>query len=272
MMHIKEQWMHFQGKVARNRLVRRDSMLHPSHLSWFSRNYGEFHQFDGNDVLCASQGIAPPVKKDGRILIMISGPSGAGKDEVRKRITKALPGQVHKLVTATSRPPREDEVDGREYFFYPGVEAFRRAVDQGEFLETSRQGDEKRGFRWYGMPKQSVVEGIHRLERILITHVEMSEGWPNVARFVRSLPNALDIEKLFILPVMRATQYFWDWLPNKRKLGDYKERGIRAGWELQHAPWAADILANNYVDRGEDGLDQMAQTIALYIQGEFTSS
>ncbi|GAF80457.1 unnamed protein product, partial [marine sediment metagenome] len=48
--------------------------------------------------------------------MVLSGPSGAGKDSVLAGL-KARGGSYHFAVTATTRPPRPDEVDGRHYHF-----------------------------------------------------------------------------------------------------------------------------------------------------------
>ncbi len=67
------------------------------------------------------------------LLIVISGPSGVGKDTVIQRmIERNLP--FHFVVTATTRPPRPNEVHGRDYFFYSRAE-FTEMIEKGELLE-----------------------------------------------------------------------------------------------------------------------------------------
>jgi guanylate kinase len=67
------------------------------------------------------------------LLIVISGPSGAGKDSVVRRMReRAFP--FHFLVTATDRPPRPGEVQGRDYHFYTTAE-IEQMLARGEFLE-----------------------------------------------------------------------------------------------------------------------------------------
>ncbi len=66
------------------------------------------------------------------LLIVISGPSGAGKDAVLKKLKERnLP--FHFVVTVNTRAPREGEVDGRDYFFISRAE-FDRMVAAGEPL------------------------------------------------------------------------------------------------------------------------------------------
>ncbi len=67
------------------------------------------------------------------LLIVISGPSGVGKDTVIQRMQERnLPFQF--VVTATTRPPRPNEVHGKDYFFYSNAE-FARMIEKGELLE-----------------------------------------------------------------------------------------------------------------------------------------
>ena len=67
------------------------------------------------------------------LLIVISGPSGIGKDTVVLGMKKRkLP--FHFVITATSRLPRENEVPGVDYFFY-SEETFEKMIADGEFLE-----------------------------------------------------------------------------------------------------------------------------------------
>lgn len=67
------------------------------------------------------------------VLIVISGPSGVGKDTVVRQILKKR-DDFHFVVTATDRPPRVGEVDGVDYFFL-STEKFEEMIDEGEFIE-----------------------------------------------------------------------------------------------------------------------------------------
>jgi len=67
------------------------------------------------------------------LLIVISGPSGIGKDTVVEGLKERnLPFRF--VITATSRPPRDNEVDGRDYFFYT-PEEFEAMIAADELLE-----------------------------------------------------------------------------------------------------------------------------------------
>lgn len=67
------------------------------------------------------------------LLIVISGPSGIGKDTVIQGL-KDRKRPFHFVITATSREPRKNEVDGVDYFFY-SKEKFEAMIEADEFLE-----------------------------------------------------------------------------------------------------------------------------------------
>lgn len=73
--------------------------------------------------------------RDGGLLIVLSGPSGVGKDAVLDEFLKLGTG-VKKCVTCTTRPKREAEVDGVDYTFL-SVEDFERRKAEGGFLESA---------------------------------------------------------------------------------------------------------------------------------------
>lgn len=83
---------------------------------------------------------APPPSP---LLIVISGPSGVGKDSVLQRMReRRLP--FHFVVTATSRPQRPDEEHGVDYWFV-SREAFEEMIARGDLLEHARVYDEYKG-------------------------------------------------------------------------------------------------------------------------------
>jgi len=73
------------------------------------------------------------IPKTTPLLIVISGPSGSGKDTVMQQMKeRGLP--FHFVVTATTRPKRPNEVHGKDYFFV-SKEEFARMIEEDEFFE-----------------------------------------------------------------------------------------------------------------------------------------
>lgn len=95
------------------------------------------------------------------LLIVISGPSGIGKDTVVQGLKdRKLP--FHFVITATSRQPRDYEVDGIDYFFY-SQDTFEEMISAGEFLE----------YAWVytaykGVPKFQVREALDSGEDVVM--------------------------------------------------------------------------------------------------------
>lgn len=67
------------------------------------------------------------------MLIIVSSPSGGGKGTLIRRVLKTLPN-VGYSVSFTTRPAREGEADGRDYFFI-SEERFRQMIERDEFVE-----------------------------------------------------------------------------------------------------------------------------------------
>ena len=91
------------------------------------------------------------------LLIVISGTSGAGKDSVVKALARRMEAQgapIHFVVTANSRPPRENEVNGVDYIFV-STEEFERMIADGELLEYARVYDQ-----YKGVPKTQVGQAM----------------------------------------------------------------------------------------------------------------
>lgn len=88
------------------------------------------------------------------VLIVISGPSGVGKDTVVKSILDSDPS-IHFVVTATSRPPRPAEIEGVDYFFY-SQEKFEKMIANGEFLEYAVVHD-----NYKGVPKTQIRQALN---------------------------------------------------------------------------------------------------------------
>jgi guanylate kinase len=95
----------------------------------------------------------------GAMLIIISGPSGVGKDTIidalqRRERATGRDGQRHYVVTCTTRGPRNGEVDGVDYHFLGRDEFLRMRAERG-FLEAN----EVHG-NWYGSPRGQVRDAL----------------------------------------------------------------------------------------------------------------
>ena len=85
------------------------------------------------------------------LLIVISGPSGAGKGTVYNEVLIRRP-EIQRSISVTTREPRVGEVDGIHYYF-KSVEEYQEMIARGEFLETAEVYK-----NYYGTPKAPVYE------------------------------------------------------------------------------------------------------------------
>ena len=103
----------------------------------------------------------PSIPSPNPLLIVLSGPSGVGKDALLKRM-KELGKPFHYTVTATTRLPRANEEDGVDYIFVSD-EQFKRMVEQGELLEWALVYGNS-----YGVPKAQVRRALSKGKDVII--------------------------------------------------------------------------------------------------------
>ena len=95
------------------------------------------------------------------VLMIVSGPSGAGKDTVIERLRQAEPDLAY-CVTYTTRPPRSYEIDGVHYRF-ANRDEFKKMQAAGEFLETREYAD-----NLYGTPRRFVEEALAQARDLIL--------------------------------------------------------------------------------------------------------
>jgi guanylate kinase len=98
-------------------------------------------------------------------LIVVSGPSGAGKDTLIRAALEVVP-ELALIASATTRKPREGEVDGRDHVFLCREE-FERWIEEDRLLEWAEYSG-----NLYGTPKQSVEELLEN-GRSVILRIEL---------------------------------------------------------------------------------------------------
>jgi len=127
----------------------------------------------------------------GRLLV-VSGPSGVGKGTVIAAALRLAPG-LELATSATTRPRRRDEVDGREYHFLSEAEFLRR-VGQGEFLEHVSYAGNRYG------TLRSEVERRLRAGRDVVLEIEVvgaraiKRHMPEAVLVFIAPPEAADLE------------------------------------------------------------------------------
>ena len=121
------------------------------------------------------------------LLIILSSPSGAGKSTLAQRLM-AWDDSLRFSVSATTRPPRAGETDGREYFFKTH-DAFAAMIAADEMLEHAEVFG-----NFYGSPKGPVVAAM-QAGRDTLFDIDWQGG-----QQVRNSSLAKDVISIFILP------------------------------------------------------------------------
>ena len=176
-------------------------------------------------------------------MFVISGASGVGKGTVLARIM-ARRDDLTFSVSATTRPPRPGEVDGREYYFLDRAR-FEEMIRCGEFLEY-----DEHAANYYGTPRRQAEEKMER------GHVLLDIEPNGAAAVKRSAPEATLI---FIMPPSRE-----ELERRLRSRGDTSEEQIvirmgRADWEMEQGAKYDYVVINDQV---EACADQILKIIA----------
>ena len=182
------------------------------------------------------------------LMIVISGPSGVGKDSViHEMMRRKLP--IHFVITANTRLPRPDEKEGVDYFFV-SRERFQEMIERGELIEYSPVYED-----FKGVPKsqveQALVSGKDVIMRLDVQGAEK----------IRKLyPEALLI---FIVPTNED-----EWIErykgrNREPPKDLDVRINKAKEELQKIPLFDYVVVNP-----QNKLNEAVDTVEAIIKAE----
>jgi guanylate kinase len=179
-----------------------------------------------------------------RPVFVVTGPSGAGKGTLIKGLAERVDG-LEVAVSATTRPQRPAEVDGRDYWFLSDDE-FTRRVDAGEFLEWVPYVSGRR----YGT-LSSEIDRIGRDGAVCILELEL-EGALKVQRDVPgsiTIFIAADVDELERRLRERATE----------STGEIGERIALARRQLERAHEFRYMVRNDDLERATNALAALVE-------------
>lgn len=180
------------------------------------------------------------------ILIVVSGFSGAGKGTLMKALMERYDNYALSI-SATTRQPRQGEVDGREYFFRT-VEEFEKMIAQEELIEYAKYVD-----NYYGTPEEYVLEQLDAGKDVVLEieiqgALKVKEKYPDTLLLFVTPPNAEELRRRL---VGRGTETM-----------EVIESRLKRAVEESHGMDRYDYLVNN------DNLETCVQEMHRIIQAE----
>lgn len=178
------------------------------------------------------------------LVVVISGPSGVGKDTLVDRLIEEHP-ELARPVTMTTRAPRDGEHNGRDYIFVT-PEEFQRHVDDGDMLEAAYiYGN------MYGVPRAQLDRALESGDAVLRVDVQ------GVAALRKLLPSAV-----YVMLVPDTFEHL------ERRLRERGEAHDEADLERRIAAAAEELtrtdLFDYVVENAEGDLDRtIAQVLAI---------
>jgi guanylate kinase len=182
------------------------------------------------------------IKRRG-LMLVVSSPSGAGKTTIARALLDRDPG-VLLSVSATTRPKRPGEIDGKDYVFVtPAI--FEAMASAGQFLEHARVFDHR-----YGTPAAPVEAALERGRDVLF-----DIDWQGTQQLAEKARD--DLVRVFILPP--STRELERRLRTRARDPDevVKRRMAKAADEMSH--WAE----YDYVIVNRDLEDSLARVAAI---------
>ena len=175
-----------------------------------------------------------PTRNRRGLLIVLSSPSGAGKTTISRLLLDADP-EIAMSVSATTRPKRPGEVEGRDYLFVDDAD-FQRMIDAGEFVEWAPVF----GYR-YGTPKAPVKQALREGRDILF-----DIDWQGTQQLKAAMGE--DLVSIFLLPPSMEELERRLRARGTDTADVIADRMTRATAEISHWPEYEYVLVNRAID------------------------
>jgi guanylate kinase len=176
---------------------------------------------------------SPPIQRRG-FLLVLSSPSGAGKTTITRRLVEGDP-KLALSVSVTTRPPRQGEVDGRDYWFIDR-ECFDRMIEHGELLEHATVFEHR-----YGTPRRPIEDAL-AAGRDIVGDVD----WQGTQQLAKSVPD--DLVTVFVLPPSVAALEARLSTRAQDSTAVVASRMAKSAQEISHWPEYDYVIVNSDID------------------------
>lgn len=186
-------------------------------------------------------------------LLILSGPSGSGKDTVIDCLLKR-DSQIVCSVSMTTRKPRPGEQDGVNYFFV-SKEEFEQRIAQDEMLEWAKYGE-----NYYGTPKTPILKWIGEGKTVILNIEVQGAG-----KIKEQMP---EVRTMFLMPP--SVQALRARLKGRGTESDeeIEKRIAIARYEISHAYDYDYIIVNNRLEDAVEGVLEVVNRNRAMLRGE----
>ena len=181
-------------------------------------------------------------------IFIISGPSGVGKDTLMDIVANNHPDTVHIAITATTRKPRTNELNGINHYFYNETE-FKNLINQNLLIEWAKVYD-----NFYGVPYCEITNNLN-LDKKVLLRVDVQ----GAKRLKKIIPHSIFI---FINP---ESEYDLMLRLKKRHENsdvDIQNRIKESRKEIKDADWF-DYIVVNYPDKIDKAVEELTILLGL---------
>lgn len=187
------------------------------------------------------------------VMVVLSGPSGCGKDTVLNRLLE-MDSRIKPSVSATTRKPRCDEIEGFSYYFLT-KDVFEQKIEDGEFIEYVQYDN-----NYYGTLKTEVEREI-RAGNVIVLVIEVK----GAANIISKYPDALSI---FLMPP--STTILEERLRNRGTDDEntIKKRLAIAADEMEKSRIYKHVVVNDDLDKAVSTIYDIIKVYASASQTE----
>jgi guanylate kinase len=177
------------------------------------------------------------------LMLVLSSPSGAGKTTLSRRLLQTDPDIVMS-VSATTRAPRPNEVEGQDYFFVSPAK-FDEMVEAGEFLEHANVFGNK-----YGTPRGAVMAALEAGKDVLF-----DIDWQGTQQL--KVQAREDLASVFVLPPSKAELERRLRIRAQDSESVVRQRMAKASDELSHWAEYDYLLLNDDIQHAQGKLEEI---------------